>query len=192
MPSSDHNTISPIMEIIREAQPKVILDIGVGCGKYGMLIREYLDGHWTKRAFHDRESWETVLVGMEVWGEYITPMHEYIYNEILIVDAYDYLKNCNHIGNFDLILMGDVIEHFTKEQGRELIGIIRDKWMNVGAHLVISTPNFETQIDDESLAVFGNKHEVHRCRWMCDDFRNLDMAYKIEDGKHIIADLVKK
>jgi len=191
MPSSDPNTIGQIMEIIREVQPKVVLDIGIGCGKYGMLIREYLDGHWTKRAFHDKETWQTVLVGMEVWEEYITPVHEYLYNEILICDAYQYLKECNHLGKFDLVLMGDVIEHFSREDGKELIGILRDKWLNDGGHLVISTPNFQTQIDNEKLAVFGNKYEVHRCRWMRDDFRNLGMTYRIEEGRHIVADLVK-
>lgn len=191
MPSSDHNTIGPIMDIIRAAKPKVVLDIGVGCGKFGMLIREYLDGHWEGRAFHKKETWKTVLIGMEIWGDYITPLHEYLYNEIVVADAYTYLKEHNHLGLFDLILMGDVIEHFTREEGKELIGIIRDKWMREGSHLVIATPNFETQINNESLAVFGNKHEVHRSRWRMDDFRHLGMSYKIDEGRHIVVDLIK-
>jgi len=192
MPSSDHNTIGPIMDIIRKVQPKVVLDIGVGCGKFGMLIREYLDGHWNQRAFHDKSTWKTVLVGMEIWKEYITPLHEYLYNEILIVDAFEYLKNCNHLGSFDLILMGDVIEHFTLEQGKELIEILKSKWMVPGAHLVIATPNFQTQINNESLAVFGNKHEVHRSRWTANDFMELGLSVRIISGRHLIVDMVKE
>ena len=192
MPSSDHATISQIVEIIRKVNPKSVLDIGIGCGKYGMLIREYLDGHWTGGAFHKKDTWKTVLVGMEVFGEYITPVHEYLYSEILVVDAYQYLKECNHLGAFDLVLMGDVIEHFPKDQGKELIGIIRDKWLSRKGHLIVSTPNFQTQINNESLAVFGNSNEVHRSRWTMDDFYNLGMDFQIDDGRHLIADLVKK
>jgi len=192
MPSSDHNTITPILEIIREIQPKTVLDIGVGCGKFGMLIREYIDGHWNQRAFHNPETWKTTLIGMEIWKDYITPAHEYLYDEIVICNAYKYLKECNHLGKFDLILMADVIEHFTKEEGRELIGILRDKWLTETGHLVIATPNFQTQINNESLAVFGNKHEVHRSRWAMQDFWNLGMNFNILEGRHIIADLTRK
>lgn len=190
MPSSDHNTISPILEIIRQAAPKSVLDIGVGCGKYGMLVREYLDGHWTNRAFHKKETWETLLVGIEIWADYVTPLHEYLYDEVLVVEAFEHLKN--HTGAFDLILMGDVIEHFPRDKGFELIEILRTKWLNKGGHLVISTPNFQTQINNESLAVFGNKHEVHRSRWEAKDFKDLGMSHRVTAERHIIADLINE
>lgn len=179
------------MEIVRGIQPKNVLDIGIGCGKYGMLMREYLDGHWTHGAFHKKDTWKTTIVGMEIWEEYITPIHEYLYDEILICDAYDWIMNHNHIGTFDLILMGDVIEHFPKEQGKELIKKINAKWLSPKGHLVVSTPNFQTQINNEAVAVFGNKHEVHRCRWTLNDFRGLGMCYHIDEGRHLVVDLVQ-
>ena len=191
MPSSDPTSIGTILEIVRELKPQSILDIGVGCGKYGVLFREYLDGHWVGRAFHDKGTWKTTIIGMEIWHAYITPVHDYVYNEIVLCDAYDYLKEHNHLGHFDLIFMGDTIEHFSKDKGMELIQILRDKWLKSGGHLLLSTPNFKTQINNESLAVFGNHHEVHRCRWSADDFKNLGMKVTVLEGRHIIANLEK-
>ena len=190
MPSSDHNTIAPIMDIIRREQPRSILDVGIGCGKFGMLVREYLDGHWMQRAFHKKESWKTILDGIEIWADYITPVHSYLYNRIIVEDAAEYLDK--HIGDYDLILLGDVIEHFNKDDGFKLIRNIRTNWMHSGSHLVIATSNFQTEINNESLAIFGNKHEVRRCRWVASDFGNLGMSVTLTEGRHIVVDMVKR
>ena len=192
MPSSDPNIIGMILEIVRNLKPQSILDIGIGCGKYGVLFREYLDGHWTGRAFHNPKTWETTIIGMEVWKDYITPVHEFVYNEIIICNALEWLKEHNHLGKFDLVFMGDIIEHFTKEEGFELIEILRTKWLAPDGHMVISTPNFTTRINDEHLAVFGNTHEVHRCQWASEDFHKLNMKGPVYQGKHLVADLENK
>jgi len=189
MPSSDPMMISRIVQIVQAINPQSILDVGVGCGKYGMLFREYLDGHWTKSAFHDQSTWKRLIIGMEVHKEYITPVHDYLYDEILICDAFDWFMN--QAGKFDMIFMGDVIEHFPMVDGVRLLQKIHADWLNPNGHILITTPNFKTQINNESLAVFGNKHEVHRCRWGAKDFLDLFPTANIEEGKHILADIIK-
>lgn len=43
MPTSYPEAISSILELVRREEPRSILDLGVGFGKYGMLCREMLD-----------------------------------------------------------------------------------------------------------------------------------------------------
>ena len=43
MPTSDMHNIVPILTIMQHLQPRSVLDIGCGFGKYGVLLREYLD-----------------------------------------------------------------------------------------------------------------------------------------------------
>ena len=43
MPSSTWHNIETFVEIIRELKPASFLDIGVGNGKWGFLVREYTD-----------------------------------------------------------------------------------------------------------------------------------------------------
>ena len=43
MPTSHHTYISDVITWVRKLQPKTVLDVGVGFGKWGHLFREYLD-----------------------------------------------------------------------------------------------------------------------------------------------------
>lgn len=48
MPTSDHHNINSILSVVTALRPKRILDVGCGFGKYGVLMREYLDV-WDER-----------------------------------------------------------------------------------------------------------------------------------------------
>lgn len=43
MPTSTWKNISTFIEIIRSVQPRSFLDIGIGFGRWGLLVREYTD-----------------------------------------------------------------------------------------------------------------------------------------------------
>ena len=43
MPSSRPNTIPTVIHLVKQFQPKSILDVGIGFGKWGHLFREYTD-----------------------------------------------------------------------------------------------------------------------------------------------------
>ena len=43
MPTSHSGQINTIVDLIISINPKKILDVGIGHGKYGFLTREYLD-----------------------------------------------------------------------------------------------------------------------------------------------------
>jgi len=188
MPSSDPNNMELILKIARQFKPKSLLDVGCGGGKYGVLFRDYLDSHWVGNAFHDPKTWKMRMVGLDIFPEYITPVHKYVYNDIKICDAIIYFTN-QPKEKFDLIFMGDVIEHMTKDVGIQLLRNAR-RHLTSGGMILISTPNFETRINDERLACFGNKHEVHRCRWEAKDFQSLGYKYSIFEDHLLTVTLV--
>ena len=183
MPSSHPSNIAEIITIAAGLQPASILDIGVGTGKYGMLFRDYVDGHWAGNAFHDPATWKMKMVGIEIFPAYITPVHKYLYDDIWIGDAAEILHTQTPQFCFDLVFLGDVIEHFTKEKGTQLIQDIRDKWLSKTGKILLSTPNFATQIDNPHLAIFGNANEIHRSRWHAEDFAKFNMPAKAMQGK---------
>ena len=151
MPTSDPHNISPIMAIIQQLAPKSVLDVGCGFGKYGVLLREYLDV-WHKR--YDRAQWEARIVGVEAFEGYRNDLWSAVYDQVHVADIRDVLPS---LGRFDVALVADVIEHFELPTARQLV----DNLLAVCDHVVISTPSdFYPQADE-----FGNEYERHRCHW---------------------------
>jgi len=165
MPSSRPNTIPTVIHLLRQLQPRSILDVGVGFGKWGHLFREYTD---INAAEHDppryhRENWQVRIDGIEGHAPYLTDLHRYLYNEIHIGDACELLPN---LSSYDLIFMGDIIEHFDKPKGLELLRVAVAKSNKA---VIITTPKFETA--QESLC--ANELERHRSLWSARDFKEL-------------------
>src|SRR3972149_3569081 len=111
MPTSQYNQISKIMDLIIELNPKSILDIGVGFGKYGVLCREYLK-FWVWDGTHDFHDFKTRIDGVEAFEEYLTPIHAFVYDNIYKGDAKDLVDQLDT--SYDLVLLIDVLEHFNK------------------------------------------------------------------------------
>ena len=156
MPTSDPNNIVPILTTIQALQPRSVLDIGCGFGKYGVLLREYLDV-WNERI--DRESWKVQLVGIDAFAQYRNPIWDYVYQKIYVGEAQKILPT---LGDFDLVLIADVIEHLEHPEAVELVRICLKK----SPVLVISTPrDFYPQHD-----LRGNPYEMHRNLWRREDF----------------------
>ena len=155
MPTSELTQISQITELIYYTSPKKILDIGIGGGKYSFLTREYLDQPYTDEKFR------TTIHGVEAYPKYIRPIHSMLYDHIFIGN---FAEIKNQIDNdYDLILFIDVIEHFSKEEGLELIRFLLKR----GKNLVVATPDgFVEQIE-----VFNNPFEIHKSGWSRSDFK---------------------
>jgi len=166
MPTSDLYNIVPIVSVISSLNPKSVLDIGCGFGKYGMLMREYLE-IWQDRLHPD--TWETKIFGIDAFENYRNPIWEFAYNQVYIGDAELILPT---LESFDLILIADVIEHFEKDNAVNLVS----KCLEKSKVVLISTPReFYAQGDS-----FGNKHEVHRCLFQVDDLPKDSHVIKIQ------------
>lgn len=172
MPSSDISLIPHVCVRIRKSMPNSILDIGIGFGKYGFLAREYTD---ISELRYQPDMWQTRIDGIEIFSDYVGDLQRKIYNEIYIGDAFDCLKK---LGDYDLILFIDVIEHLSKEKGLELVELIRMR----SKMALISTP-----IKVKSLGIqymkCGNKYECHISQWSKEELRQFGNVLEITSGK---------
>jgi hypothetical protein len=184
MPSSRPNTIPIMIHLLRQLKPQSVLDVGVGFGKWGHLFREYTD---IVEAEHDparylRENWRVRIDGIEGHAVYLTEMHRYLYNEIHVGDAGALIKT---LPKYDLIFLGDIIEHFEKAAGVELL---HDAYAGANKAVIVSTPKFET--GQEGLC--GNELERHRSLWSEGDFCGFpDALVTTVDDATLLAVLAK-
>jgi len=162
MPSSRPNTIATVIHLVRQLKPRSILDVGVGFGKWGHLFREYTDIVEAEAdpARYERQNWQVKIDGIEGHAAYVTEMHRYLYDQIHVGDACDLIRK---LPAYDLIFMGDIIEHFEKEDGRQLL---REAFEKCNKAVIVTTPKFETAQSERC----GNELERHRSLWSAADF----------------------
>lgn len=175
MPTSQYQQISQILQLITLTNPKSVLDIGVGFGKYGFLTREYLDIFY-ERMQKDTE-WKITLDGIEAFENYINPVHRYIYNSLFIGNALDILPTLNK--RYDLVLLIDVLEHFVVEEGIKILAECRKK----GRNIIISVPKSWYTQD----MAFGNEYETHRAHWKKEDFSILENKFFVRNKISLIC-----
>jgi 2-polyprenyl-3-methyl-5-hydroxy-6-metoxy-1,4-benzoquinol methylase len=126
--------------------PKKVLDVGAGYGKHGVLLREYLD---PTPIVHGVEAWEPYVEAHRLRG---------IYDELFVRDVLSFTEE--ELAAYDLVVMGDVIEHFDKADGLALLD-------RIPGWIVIATPavHFNT---DPSLP----PTERHLSHWTAADFQD--------------------
>ncbi len=158
MGTSNWQNISYNIELVRKLDPQSILDIGVGFGRWGILFREFLE-IWEYGEYNGE--WKRIIDGVEVYPRYIRDYHHYFYNNVHIGDALEFMKNTKN--QYDLINCGDVIEHFTKDEGKELIELCLKK----AKYVLINIPIGKHW---EQKGTKNNPHEEHKSVWYNRDF----------------------
>lgn len=168
MPTSWYHMIPRILGRVLIEQPRTILDVGTGFGKYGVLLRETLDVAGKR---YDRDDWQMRIDGIEVFAGYRNPIHSYVYDHVY----YDTVENVlPSLGTYDVILLIDVLEHFEKDEGRKLL---RALLAHTGKALIVSTPVTPA----EQGAYLGNAYETHRSRWTVADFAAFQSEFVLAD-----------
>lgn len=133
-----------------------VLDVGAGFGKYGVLCREYLelwDGRYKYHEFQRR------IDAVEVFADYITPLHKFIYNNVYTEDILTLIPKLD-IKYYDMVLLIDVLEHFEHSIGQTLL----DRLLTIDRKakgVLVSTPKNPLPQN----AKFGNEYEIHRSKW---------------------------
>jgi len=184
MPSSRPDHIPLVIGIVRQLRPRSILELGVGFGKWGHLFREYTDivAAEADPPRYRRENWRVRIDGIEGHGSYITPAHEYLYDRIMVGDMREVI---HRVGRYDLVFLGDSLEHVTKHDGRELLQACLD---HADLAVLVTTPARATG----QQAACGNPLEVHRSLWQAADFAGLGRCLTcLAPGKTLLALLLK-
>ena len=148
MPSSDPITIPKVLSVVMGLQPRSILDVGAGTGKYGLLFREYLDLNHGRL---DRNDWQIKIDAVEIDESYLTEVHGFVYNDVIISDWLDYTPTF-----YDVIFMGDVLEHWPDSKWQKALM----KAKQYSKITIIVAPNWRGSIEKGSW--FGHDQEAHR------------------------------
>lgn len=159
MSTSNWQNISYNIDLVKRINPKTILDIGIGFGRWGILFREFLEV-WGDNNFSGE--WNRLIDGIEIFPGYIKPYHNFFYDNIYLVNAIDYLRETDR--KYDLINCGDVIEHFEKNEALELIDLCLSK----SKFLIINIPIGNNWHQE---AVNNNEYERHRSVWKNSEFK---------------------
>lgn len=186
MPSSFYDAIPLVLAFVTELEPRSVLDVGIGFGKYGLLFREYLDvnARTTGSLPFDPRTRRVRIDGIEAFQPYVTDLQHGIYDTIYTGEALALLPG---LDAYDLVFMADVLEHFTKADGRR---VLTEALGKANRGVLVVTP----AIDFEQGPEFGNPYEVHQSFWTPDDFaryanadvlvwRRCLLAYLSSDGK---------
>jgi hypothetical protein len=152
MGTSNWQNTSYCIEKIIEIQPKSILDIGIGFGRWGILSREFLEV-WNEKMTPDQ--WEVKLDGIEAFAPQIQKYHSYFYTNIYIGDAFDLIPK---LGKYDLIILGDVLEHFTPERARTVL----DNCIKNAKYVMLNIPLGYCWPQSEK---YENNFEQHLSAW---------------------------
>lgn len=141
--------------------PATVLDLGIGYGKYGALLREFCS-HNVERA--------TVLTGVEGYRPYVTPMWT-MYDAVKVEDFSNPIHWPDYVG-FDLVLMIDSLEHLETTTAAKLLNHLTEN----NRFVIVSVPNGHCPQGSYK----GNRLEEHRSTWY--------RYHLTEFGGHILAD----
>lgn len=184
MPFSYSSQLSTIVGFAEHLQPASVLDVGVGMGQYGFLLRNNLENinlfrvegaHGVQR---DRSEWRVRIDGIEGFAGYFTPVHHYAYNNLIVGEALAMLATLP-AASYDLVLAIDILEHFDKEQGFEFLRALQR--VSRGA-VLISTPK-----DFHEQEVEANPLENHRSHWVEADLQQRGFTGMLENPQSLIA-----
>lgn len=173
MPTSPYAHLYSLVVYLDALRPKSILDVGLGNGKLGFIARDLLDVMIGER--YRQNEWQLKLDGIEVYEDYIQDHQRALYNEIYIGDAFEII---DQIGQYDLIIMGDVLEHFDKQQGMAFM----DKcFSHANEAVCLFVPLGDGWPQD---AIYGNPYETHRSVWHLDEFLPMCSQHQVIDYDH--------
>lgn len=170
MPFSQSSQISAIVGYAQQLQPGSVLDVGTGMGQYGFLLRTNLehinlfevDGSAARQ--RARSSWALRIDGIEGYATYLTPVHDYAYNQVLVGNAMDILPTLGD-RSYELVLAIDILEHLSADDGRVFLA----HCIRIASRAVlVSTPKEFVPQD-----VPANPLENHRSVWTEGELRQL-------------------
>lgn len=183
MPFSESSLLSPVMNMVERIRPQSVLDVGIGFGQYGVLCRNNLEHlnlfEWNDHMARKRErsEWLVRIDGIEAFPDYVTPVQEYVYNEIYKGDALEILPGLDF--QYEMILAIEILEHFDKDDGLRFLKLLDDK---CSGSIIVTTPKEFIPQDYPA-----NPYENHRSLWTREELESCGFSEFHEDPTSWIA-----
>ena len=166
MPIGCCSLVPTIATHLQLARPRSVLDLGIGMGFYGAVVRQWLD--------LGGRPWRTKLVGVEGFAPYRNPCWD-LFDEVIVSPIEHFLEAVTE--TWDAILLLDVLEHFPHSAGEQILAAARGR-LSQGGRLYVGTP----AVWMEQGATFGNEFERHRSLWTAEELREAGLDI-LDDGK---------
>lgn len=165
MPYSSNAFDYWVSTMIALLQPATVLDIGPGAGKYGKIIREV----------GLAEDFTSHITAIEIDKTYVKEfqLHD-IYDTVVVGDALDLIEKPQ--SRFELVMIGDCIEHLRKSAGLDLLNFLIYR----SGYICVVYPDRFVQDDWE-----GHAAEAHISTWSMADFSDWDVLHHSWSGMHM-------
>lgn len=145
MPYSSDAGKHYIKELVTKIQPRTVLDVGAGYGTYPRLLKDCINAEWT---------------AIEIWPKYIADYNlDTLYSNIYLDNVITWVPD----KQYDLVILGDVIEHM---EVNDAINVI-NKMKSIAKTVIVSIPlGYYPQDEYEN-----NPYEKHITdNWTADSF----------------------
>jgi hypothetical protein len=152
MPTSNLALWPDILAAVDQARPRRLLDVGPGHGKAAVLLREYL------AVVPD------VIDAVEAWAPYIgafglETLYDHVYAGDVCAETWTRdgvtISARERLGHYDVVLLGDVIEHIPTDAAMSLL-------TRIPGRVVICTP---TNFFDNDPSHIHPPTEKHVSLW---------------------------
>jgi phospholipid N-methyltransferase len=154
-----------VSEMLKLLQPAKVLDIGPGAGKYGVIVRKVAS----------ENSFDSHTTAVEIDETYVEEFGlREIYDEVIVDDALNLIHKPQ--SRFDLVIIGDCIEHLRKSAGMDLLNFLIYRT----GYICVVYPDQFVQDDWE-----GHAAEAHISTWSLADFAGWDVLHHSWDGMHM-------
>jgi 2-polyprenyl-3-methyl-5-hydroxy-6-metoxy-1,4-benzoquinol methylase len=179
MMTSFIENVSPIISAIADLRPKSILDIGGGFGKFSLMAREALLSLQAEAGDllpHDRLSIDCAE-SCRYFQE--LPYHTALYNSHFHGDART--LDSSIVAGYDLVLLIDVVEHWTKPEAQTLIRRILEAKHPL---VLVSTPR---EVCFYKQEYYGKDCPRHVSQWKYEDFGAFPIRRNISNERSLIV-----
>ena len=165
MPYSSNAFNNQVAAIARLLRPSTVCDIGPGAGKYGRIMR----------LIAEQNHFQTKVTAVEIDQSYVDQFQlPSLYDEVIVKNAVDMITDVRC--RYDLIIIGDCIEHLRKSDGVDLLNFLIYR----SGYIIVIYPEALIQDDWE-----GHLQEAHISVWGPEDFRGWKTVHVVKDGMHL-------
>jgi len=158
--------MAPILEAhFRRIRPNRVLDIGIGYGFWGALIRNYFGADQGGQLGHmlDRETWvpnpALTISGIEPFANYCNPMWDFYDGGVVRRNVEDIIDSVVRLAADEFVVCIDVMEHLKRAVAMDIFRATRKGVFGIC-----------TQMYDTPQAPYGNPLEDHITKFSPQEF----------------------